>query len=118
MDLWLVTRKPVGLIEEGSGQVSGRFALLPPSAHQTRTKLIMAIRPYLLQTFIFKSHILAGAPSPTSLSSFSDYAWLTKEEIRQALGGEEVDAGAADGLDAETPEKPQSVWRQVEALLS
>ncbi|KAG7571122.1 hypothetical protein FFLO_00947 [Filobasidium floriforme] len=89
MDLWLVTRKPVGLIEEGSGQ-----------------------------TFIFKCHILAGAPSPTSSSSFSDYAWLTKEEIRRALGGEEVDAGAAYGLDAETSEKPQSVWRQVEALLS
>lgn len=66
---------------------------------------------------MFKSHILAGAPAPNS-SSYSDYAWLTKEEIRLALGGEEADAGAGDGVDGETFQEPKSVWRQVEALLN
>ena len=70
------------------------------------------------QTFVFKSHILAGAPTPGPSSSCSDYAWLTKEEIRQALGGEEADAGAADGLDSELSSEPKSMWSQVEALLN
>lgn len=53
-----------------------------------------------MQTFIFKSHILTGSPELTSESPYSEYAWLTKEEIRQALG----DEGA--------------VWNQVEPLLN
>lgn len=88
MDLWLVTRKPIGLIEDASEK-----------------------------TFIFKSHILAGAPSPTSSSSYSDYAWLTKEEIRRALGGEQSDLNAKESVDG-SASKNQSTWQQVEPLFN
>lgn len=54
------------------------------------------------QTFIFKSHILTGSPALTSASPYSEYAWLTKEEIREVLGGE---TGGP-------------VWSQVEPLLN
>ncbi|KAJ9108724.1 hypothetical protein QFC21_000044 [Naganishia friedmannii] len=58
MDTWLVTRKPVGMIEGKT-----------PEEH----------------TFIFKSHILAGQPVLATNSQYAEYAWLTKPEIRQAM---------------------------------
>lgn len=61
MDLWLVTRQPIGLIDGSSTTDKDE------------------------KTFIFKCHILAGAPAPEKDSSVSDWAWLTKKEVEAKL---------------------------------
>lgn len=75
MDTWLVTRKPIGLIEQSGENVS------PES-------LCAGISLILRQTFIFKSRIIMGTPTLPSTSPYSEYAWLTKDEAREVVGGE------------------------------
>lgn len=119
MDTWLVTRKPVGLIEGKTPEehVSPRLCGSLPSFRflalcitfnnvlTTNPLLTLGFSICLLlphvQTFIFKSHILAGQPTLASSSPYSEYAWLTKPEIQRVMMGS-----------AETE------WVQVEPLLS
>jgi len=71
MDTWLVTRQPVTVIRsreeatQGTGEKVGDM------------------------TFVFKSHILAGRPVPSSTGAYDEVAWLTKEEIEGVVGPEE-----------------------------
>lgn len=62
LDLWLVTRKPIGLIDASSTATGSTPSPPPP-------------------TFIFKSHVLAGTPKADDL----ECAWLTKREIEERL---------------------------------
>ncbi|GMK55549.1 hypothetical protein CspeluHIS016_0206050 [Cutaneotrichosporon spelunceum] len=56
MDTWLVSRKPVGLVSNDKER-----------------------------NFFLRSHILAGEPQPTKESGYSNWAWLTRDEVEERL---------------------------------
>ena len=86
MDLWLVSKLPI--------------AVLPGAEAKVRTPAGAA--PTNLQTYVLKAHVLAGEPEPVDANL--DYAWLTKEEIRERL------------LADQRPEA-HAYWEKLDALL-
>lgn len=86
MDLWLVSKLPI--------------AVLPGAEAKVRTPAGAA--PTNLQTYVLKAHVLAGEPEPVDANL--DYAWLTKEEIRERL------------LADQWPEA-HAYWEKLDALL-
>ncbi|KAF5386935.1 hypothetical protein D9615_001710 [Tricholomella constricta] len=62
MDTWIVSRNPIGVYKE---------APLDTSSPDPKAEKI---------TFFFKGHIMAGQAKPNP-KAFSDFAWLTKQEI-------------------------------------
>ncbi|KAH9828636.1 60S ribosomal protein L17 [Rhodofomes roseus] len=62
MDTWVVSRKPIGVMEPSSASASS------PQAY----------------VFFYKAHILAGQATPNG-KTVKDLAWLTKEEIESRV---------------------------------
>jgi large subunit ribosomal protein L46 len=81
MDTWIVGRHPIGVHRADS---------------EPRVRDIVLISTYLTlsplaQTFFFKGHILAGQAHPDG-NEVLDFAWFTKQEIRERVGNEYFDA--------------------------
>lgn len=74
MDTWIVSRKPIGLHEI--------HPAVPPKDPSTPSKTCV---------FFFKAHIMAGQVQPDG-KNVSDFAWLTKLEIRKRVDPKYWDA--------------------------
>ncbi|KAF8078171.1 39S mitochondrial ribosomal protein L46-domain-containing protein, partial [Lyophyllum atratum] len=66
MDTWIVSRNPIGVYKQSP---------LDTSSPEPKPEKI---------TFFFKAHIMAGQVKPDP-SDFSDFAWLTKQEIESRV---------------------------------
>ncbi len=101
MDLWLVTRKPIA---HYASSASGKQVIALPLRHHPSSPTDPGPPPPV-QTFVFKSHILAGqaVPSAGGKGRIDAFAWLTREEAGELLRGSE--AGGAQ-------------WAEIESVLS
>ena len=76
MDTWIVSRNPVGVLKQSLSDTTLPEAEVRPLVIVLQQNLI----PPQKITFFFKAHILAGQARPNE-KLFSDFAWLTKQEI-------------------------------------
>lgn len=72
MDSWVVSRKPIGMTQEGEERVCVPI-------------VVCRSRGLPGQTFFLKSHILGGEPTYEKSSGMTDHAWLRPEEIEARL---------------------------------
>lgn len=82
MDTWIVSRKPIGVYKPSQSDPNALEVCVCVCVIHLQTRDLICV-PHKHVVFFYKAHIMAGQVTPTQ--GIEDFAWLTKQEIKQQV---------------------------------